>query len=481
MVAGSTGTDAVLRPDLCVIGAGAGGLSVAASAALLGVPVVLIERAAMGGECLNAGCVPSKALIAAADAAAAVHRGAAFGVHAAPPHVERAGVNAHIRSVVEAIAPVDSAARYRALGVTVLEGEARFVDPRTVQVGETRIIARRFVIAAGQGLSVPESPGLAEGPYLTSRTIFDLPVVPPRLVILGGGPVGVEMAQAHRRLGAEVTVIEAGTILAREDGEAVACLRRSLLAEGVTLLEKARVTRVSWGAAGAALDLDGEGVPSLVQASHILVATGRKPEFAGLDLAAAGVAQDARGITVDAGLRTTNRRIYAVGDCTGASASTHGAGYHAGLVIRSALFRQRVRVVPALVPRVIYADPEIAAIGLSEGEARAAHKGVQTLRWPFSENDRARAGGRTEGFVKVMVDSRRRILGVVIAGAHAGELIAPWVLAIRQGLNIDAMIDLVLPYPTLSEASRRAALQSLVPRLRSPWVGRLVRWLRLLG
>jgi len=471
----------ILAPDLCVIGAGAGGLSVAASAALMGVPVVLIERGAMGGDCLNHGCVPSKALIAAAETAERARHAGRFGVHLSPPSIDRAGVNAHIRAVIDAIKPVDSQERYRALGATVITGEARFIDARTVQVGDTTVKARRFVIATGSRPVVPPIPGLADAGCLTNETVFDLDVIPPRLVILGGGPIGIELAQAHRRLGAEVTVIEAASILAREDAEAVLAVRTALMRDGVQVIEGATVTRVSGAPGALALDLSGEGVPSIVQASHILVAAGRRPDFTGLGLEAAGIVHDARGITVDAAMRTSNARVFAIGDCAGGPQFTHSAGHQAGLVIRKALFRLPVRFEARAIPRVTFTDPEIAVAGWTEREARDAGLAVTLYRWPFAENDRARATGHTEGFVKALVDRKSRIVGVTIVGAHAGELLAPWLLAMRQRLKISAMVDLVLPYPTLSEASRRAALQSLTPHLRSPWLRRILVLLRTLG
>ncbi|MCA0422460.1 MAG: FAD-dependent oxidoreductase [Proteobacteria bacterium] len=471
-----------LSTDLCVIGAGAAGLSVAASAALLGVPVVLIERGAMGGECLNAGCVPSKALIAAAGMAKADQRAEAFGVHFSAPLIDRARIGRHIRAVIASIAPVDSAERYRAMGAEVITGEARFVDARTVAVGETLVTARRFVIATGAGPMLPAIPGLDQTPFLTNETIFNLDSVPSRLAIIGGGPVGVELAQAHRRLGADVTLIEAGRLLPREDTDAVHHLRLALEREGVRLIEGARVSAVRPVSSGVALDLVGEGAPPLLQASHLLIATGRTPRLDALDLGKTGVSATADGITVDKHLKTANRRIYAIGDCVaGAPRFTHVANYQAGLVIRNALFRLPIRVDYVSIPRVVYTDPEIATVGLGEEEARSARRGVRALRWPFSENDRARAMHHPEGFVKILIDGRGRILGATIVGHGAGEMIAPFALALRQKLKIGAIYDLILPYPTLSEAARRAALSALAPQLRSPWPGRIIRFLRMFG
>lgn len=471
----------VVTTDLCVIGAGAAGLSVAATAGLLGVPVVLIERGLMGGDCLNAGCVPSKALIAAARTAHDIRQAGRFGLKVAPPLVERARLLAHVQGVIDDIAPTDSVARYRALGVTVIEATARFLDPRTVEADGRIIRARRFVIATGAGPALAPIPGLATVPYLTNETIFTLQEAPRRLVIIGGGPIGLELAQAHRRLGSEVTVIEAGQVLGREDRELANVVRHALVREGVRLIEGAKVTRVQEVTSGVALDLEGQGAPEMLNASHLLVATGRAPRLGGLGLEAAGIAFDAKGITVDAGLRTTNRKVYAIGDCNGGPQFTHVAGYQAGLVIRSAIFRAPVKVDYRAIPRVTYTDPELATVGLSEEQARAEQKGVQVYRWPFSEIDRARAERDTAGLIKVVVSRKGRVLGAALAGPRAGELIAPWVLALRKNLTIADMADAVMPYPTLSEIAKRAAVQSYAAQLRNPWLGRIIRLLRLLG
>ncbi len=476
----------LLKPDLCVIGAGSGGLSVAATAAAFGVPVVLVEKAAMGGDCLNVGCVPSKALIASAARAAAMRELENFGLSAVEPQVQQAGVHAHIRRTIAAIAPNDSAERFAALGVQVIRAEARFIDRRTLEAGGQLIQARRFVVATGSAPRVPAIPGLAEVPYLTNETVFDLTRKPEHLIVVGGGPVGVELAQAHRRLGSRVTLIESSTILAREDDEGVGFVRRALLAEGVTLLEGATALKVmKSGKAGVELVvLAADGERSVI-GSHLLIAAGRRPVLDQLGLDAARIASDAQGIVVDRGLRSSNRRVYAIGDCAGGAAGdarfTHVANYHAGLVIRSALFRLRARVEPRILPRVTYCAPEMACVGLGEIEARAAHRTVQTLRWPFAENDRAKATGESGGMIKVTADAKGRILGAMIVGAHAGELITPWTLAISQGLKLADIAGTVMPYPTLSEVSRRVTITSFAPLTIRPAVRRVIRLLRIFG
>jgi pyruvate/2-oxoglutarate dehydrogenase complex dihydrolipoamide dehydrogenase (E3) component len=471
-----------LKPDLCVIGAGSGGLSVAAAAALFGVPVVLIERHKMGGDCLNVGCVPSKALIAAAQRAEDIRRVGPFGLVAGVPQVHFNRVQAHVRRVIDAIAPNDSVERFTALGVRVIAGEASFLDRRTVRVGEIEVRPRRFVIATGSRPALPPLPGLEAIPHLTNETIFDLTTRPTHLIVLGGGPIGVELGQAFRRLGSEVTLVEAGRILAREDAEAAGFAIRSLRADGVTLREGAKVV----GAEGAegAVRLLLEGGDS-ISGSHLLVAAGRSPNIEALNLAAASVASTARGITVDARLKTSNSRIYAIGDCaTGATEGlqfTHVANYHAGIVIRSALFRLPAKISNRAIPRVTYCDPEIASVGLTETAALVAGQSVQLLRWPFAENDRAQAEGAVEGLVKLVTDRKGRILGATLAGKNAGELLMPWVIAVQKKWTVQDMAGFVFPYPTLSEVSKRAALTHFAPLAGKPWIRRILGFLRRLG
>ncbi len=475
----------VLKPDLCVIGAGSGGLSVAAIAASFGVPVVLIERDRMGGDCLNVGCVPSKALIAAGERAQGIRGAGRFGVDGGEPQADMARVRDHVRGVIAAIAPNDSAERYAAMGVKVIRAEARFTDEKTVLAGDATIQARRFVLATGSRPAAPPIPGLDGVPFFTNETIFDLAERPERLIVIGGGPIGVELAQAHRRLGAEVWVIEgAPRILPRDDPEMAAVVERALLREGVGLRTGATVERVAGEGNRIVVTLKGE--PSVtVTGTHILVAAGRTPTIDGLGLEAAGIAVDKSGIIVDRGLRTTNARVYAVGDCAGGEAGpykfTHVANYHAGLVIRSALFRLPVKVDPAGIPRVTYTDPELAAVGLTEEEARAKHKAIRILRWPMAENDRAQAERATEGHVKAVVMPNGKVLGCAVAARHAGDLIVPWALALAKGLKVQDIAGIAFPYPTLSEATKRAAVEFLRPSAQNQWVRRLIGLARRFG
>ncbi|MFC2968993.1 dihydrolipoyl dehydrogenase family protein [Acidimangrovimonas pyrenivorans] len=460
------------RADICVIGAGSGGLSVAAGAAQMGARVVLIEAGEMGGDCLNTGCVPSKALIAAAGRAQATREGG-LGVAGTEPQVDFAAVMAHVKTTIAAIAPHDSQQRFEGLGVTVLRDFARFTGPDTVEAGGTRVTARRFVLATGSRPLVPPIPGLDGVPYLTNETVFELSELPAHLLVLGGGPIGIELAQAFRRLGAGVTVVEAARALGREDPELAAAVLENLRQEGVEIVEGARATEVR-GQAGA-LELVTESGRA-ISGSHLLVAVGRQPAIAGLGLEAAGIATETGAVKTGRDLRTTNRRVYAIGDVAGRGAFTHLAGYHAGLILRPMLFALPARLRDDHVPRVTYADPELAQVGLTEAEARARYgDGIEVLRAPFAANDRALAEGRTEGLAKVIV-RRGRPVGAGIAGAGAGELIGLWALALSRRDKLSAIAGMILPYPTQSEVSKRAAGAYFSPRLfDSALVKRVVR------
>ncbi|CCQ72115.1 NAD(P)/FAD-dependent oxidoreductase [Magnetospira sp. QH-2] len=462
--------------DLCVIGAGAGGLSVAAGASQMGASTLLIEKGVMGGDCLNYGCVPSKALLAAGHAADAMRRGERFGITAQEPAIDPKGVYGHVQGVIAGIAPHDSQERFEGLGVTVLRGAARFVDGATVAVGDDRIRARRFVIATGSSALVPPIPGLDGVDYLTNETLFDLPAIPEHLLIIGGGPIGVEMAQAHRHLGARVTLLEAATLMPRDDQELVDVVRKRLRADGITLHEGAKVTAVG---AGPSVTVEGVGE---IAGSHVLVAAGRRPNIEGLDLDKAGIAADRAGITVDGRLRTTNKKVFAIGDVAGGMQFTHVAGYHAGIIIKNALFRMPAKADMRAVPWVTYSSPELAGVGLSEEQAMAKHsKNLRVLRWSMGENDRARAEAETEGMIKVLVTKKGQILGATIVGARAGELIQVWALALSQKLKIGAVAQMIAPYPTLGELNKRAAGTFYTPTLFSKRTRGIVRFLSRFG
>jgi len=468
-----------LTPDICVIGAGSAGLSVAAAAAAFGVPTVLIEKHKMGGDCLNTGCVPSKALLAAAKRAASMRNSDAFGVTAQFASVDFTKVHAHVHRVIAAIAPADSAERFAGLGVRVIKGHATFKDRRTVVVGETQIRARRFVIATGSAPAAPPIPGLDQGPYFTNETIFSLTELPKHLIVIGAGPIGLELAQAFRRFGSDVTVLEAAQPLAKDDPECAAIVVTALEREGVVIRGGVNVTQVACAVGNVKVTLEGG---EAIDGTHLLVAAGRKATTDGLGLEAAGIRHDRAGIVVNNKLKTSNARVYAIGDAAaGQLQFTHAANYHAGLVIRNALFRLPVRANNDVIPWVTYTEPELAQIGLSEAEARKRGYKVRLLRWPYHDNDRAQAERETHGHIKVVTTTNGKILGVTIVGAQAGELITTWSLAIAQRLNIRALTSVVVPYPTLSELGKRAAIDYFTPSLTSPWVRRIIAWLRLFG
>jgi len=472
----------LLKPDICVIGAGSAGLSVAAGAAQLGAATVLIEAGAMGGDCLNYGCVPSKALLAAAKAAMQHRHAAGFGVEYAPPRIDLARVRAHIKETIAAIAPHDSVERFEGLGVTVLRSWARFVDDRTVEAGDARIRARRFVLATGSSAFVPPIAGIDQVPHLTNEMVFEHVAEIRDLIVLGGGPIGVELAQGFARLGAKVQLVEMARLLPRDDAQAVELVRASLQRDGIALHEGAAATEAQRAGDRIRLAIRGaKGEVRWLEGGHLLVAVGRKPRVENLGLEQGGIAATSKGIQVDGGLRTTNRRVYAIGDCNGGPAFTHVAGHQAGLVIRSALFRLPVSFDARALPWVTYSDPELAQIGVTEEAARRDHGDVVVTHQPVAGNDRAHTDRHEAGFLKIVSNRRGRVLGVTIVGVQAGELLAPWCLAMARGLKLSAVAGPMLPYPTLSEMGKRAAGQFYAGRLFSPATRKLVRVLRWFG
>ncbi len=467
----------LLNVDVCVIGAGSGGLSVAAGAARLGARVALVEKGEMGGDCLNTGCVPSKALLAAAEKAQAVRDARCFGIQAAEPVVDWAVVHRHVHQVIEKIAPNDSQERFEGLGVRVVRAAGAFEDARTLRAGEARIRARFFVLATGSSPFVPPIPGLDAVDYLTNENVFDNKEAVDHLIVIGGGPIGMELAQAHRRLGARVTVMETARLLAKDDPELAGIVIERLRAEGVEFLEGGRNLRVEPREGGVAVYCTMDGTETCVTGSHLLVATGRRPNVDGLNLEAAGVRYSPRGVEVDARLRTSNRRVFAVGDVAGPYQFTHMAAYQAGIVIRNMLFRLPARVDYSAVPWVTYTDPELAHVGLTEAAAREQGRKIRVLRWRFADNDRAQAERRTEGMLKVVTATNGRVLGATMAGLHAGELIQPWVLAVSSRMKIGALAGMIAPYPTLAEVNKRIAGSFYEDALFSDRVRRLVRLL----
>ena len=470
-----------LKPDICVIGAGSGGLSVAAAAAQFGVDVVLIEKGEMGGDCLNTGCVPSKAMIASAKRAQNMRDAGKFGIAPARPRIDPAGVHDHVHGVIAAIAPLDSVERFTGLGVHVIEAEGRFSDRRTVVAGDYEISARRFVVATGSSPGIPPIPGLDKVPFFTNETIFDNNRALEHLMIVGGGPIGMELAQAHRRLGSKVTVLEAFTPLGKDDPELTAIVLGQLKSEGIDIRAGIRIERLEKSRGGVRAIITEDGMERQIEASHLLVAAGRSPNVDGLGLEDAGIEFDRKGIKVTRGLKTTNKHVYAIGDVAGSLQFTHMANYHAGIVIRNALFRMPVKASSSNIPWVTYTEPELAHVGLSEAGARERHGDIRIMRWPYAENDRAQAEHATQGLIKVVTTKRGRILGATIVGEHAGELIQLWVMAMSKKMKIGAITSIVFAYPALSEISKRAAYQYYAPSLTNPMIRRIIGWLRIFG
>ncbi len=460
-----------IKTDVLIIGAGSGGLSVAAGAVQMGADVVLLEGHKMGGDCLNFGCVPSKALIAAGKQAHAMQTGEKYGVTPVMPEVSYAAAKDHVHKVIETIAPVDSQERFEGLGVKVIREFGRFISPTEVQAGDTVITARRIVIATGSGPLVPPIPGIENVTYYTNENIFDLREKPEHLIVVGGGPIGMEMAQAHIRLGSKVTVIEGLKAMGKDDPEAAAIVLEKLRAEGVEIVEEAQAEEIT--------EENGQITVKTPKGSftgsHLLMAVGRKVNIDKLDLDKGNVKHD-RAVKVDAGLRSvSNKKVYAIGDAAGGLQFTHVAGYHAGVIIRSMLFGLPSKAKTEHIPWVTYTDPELAQVGLTEAEAKKKY-GAQLFvaRFETHENDRAIAEGKTTGFIKVMVVKGKPVSATIV-GDKAGELIGMWAMAIANGLKMSAVANTVLPYPTVAEINKRAAGAYFSPKLfDNPTVKRVV-------
>ncbi len=473
----------IITPDICVIGAGSAGLSTAAGASQMGAETVLIEKGEMGGDCLNTGCVPSKSIIAAAHFAKAHSRGKSFGVDGDQPTIDFRAVHDHVHGVIASIAPHDSVERFEGMGVRVIKEKAAFAGPREVHAGDKIIRARRFVVATGSRAMVPPIPGLNDVAFMTNETVFDLTERPDHLIVIGGGPIGMELAQAHRRLGARVTVLEIFRSLSKDDPELTAVVLDQVRRDGVEVLDGIKVKGIAPGKGqqAIAVTIEADGAVRVIEGSHLLVAAGRAPNVSDLNLESAGIEYSKQGIKVDARLRTSNKRVFAMGDVIGGYQFTHVAGYHAGIVIRNALFRLPAKVDYRALPWVTFTDPELAHVGLAEEQAREAHGAIRVLRWPFGENDRAQAERATDGLIKVVTTKKGRILGASIVGPHAGELLLPWIIAIQQKQKIGTMASIIAPYPTLSEVSKRLAGSYYTEALFSDRTRRIVKFLSKFG
>lgn len=470
---------AALTPDICVIGAGGNGIALAISAAALGVPVVLIERDVIGGE---SGSLTIRALIEAGTRAQVLRDAARFGLAAVEPQANPARVHDHVQRALATERANHTAERLVTLGITVIRGEARFTSRSTVTVDGQPIKARRFVIATGARVASPAIAGFDTVPVLREDDLAGLTRLPERPIVLGGA--GAALAQALRRLDRAAALVTPDGLLAGHDAEAATILRRRLLREGLTLHEESEPLRAERTRSGLRLVLTSPSGETTIEGSHLILCGPRRPAIEELDLDLGGIRHDASGIVVDRSLRTSNRRVHALGACAGGAAivPTDRAGDdHVGLVLRSILFRQPVKIDTGSEPRVIWSQPQVASLGLSEAQARKTAGAIRVLRWPFSENAAAQAAGATEGFVKAIVDRKGRILGVTIVGEAAGELIAPWCVAMRTGLGVGDLAGMPLPAGARSDASRRAALSFHAALTTRPALRRLIGFLRRFG
>ncbi|RVW02192.1 oxidoreductase [Rhodococcus xishaensis] len=450
--------------DLVVIGGGSAGIVAAKTAAGFGTKVVLVERDRTGGDCLWTGCVPSKALLAAASVAAAMRRGQAFGIDASNVTVDFSRVMSHVQGAIETIAPVDSPDTLRTANVDVVSGTARFTGPRSLALGTHTITFGQAVIATGAAPAVPKLPGLDQVDYLTSETVWGLTELPPRLTVLGGGSVGCELAQAFARLGSAVTIVEAAeSLLPSEDRDAAALVTQSLIDDGVDVLTRTTAESVT----GQALVLaDGRRL----EFDSLLIAVGRKPRTTSIGLEVAGVTVDPRGfVTVDDHLRTTNPRIWAAGDLTGHPQFTHTAGMHGSIAATNAILGLRRTVDRTGTPRVTFTDPEIAVAGIDTEAARRI-PGLRVHTLGHEHVDRAVAERETTGFTRLVVDGKHRIVGATVVGPRAGETIGEMVLAVKQGLRTRDLAGTTHPYPTYNDAPWNASIADVRSQLARPIV-----------
>ena len=465
-----------IKIDLCIIGGGSGGLSVAAGAVQMGATVVLLEGHKMGGDCLNYGCIPSKALIASAKQAHAMSQGAKYGVADAVAYTDYAAAKDHVHDVIATIVPLDSVERFEGLGVVVIEEFGHFISETEVQAGDTIIEARRFVIATGSGPFVPPIAGLESVKYYTNENIFDLRAKPDHLIVIGGGPIGMEMAQAHVRLGSRVTVIEGAKAFGKDDPEMAAIVIENLKAEGIDIVEYAQADRIS----GHGDQITVHTPKGDFTGSHLLMAVGRKVNIEKLNLKTGGIEFTRNGLKVGDNLRSiSNRKVYAAGDVAGGLQFTHVAGYHAGVLIRSLLLGLPSKQKTSHIPWATYTDPELAQVGMTEAQALDKHGSkLEVIRFDMHHNDRLIAERKNKGLIKIMVVKGRPV-GASIVGPMAGELIGMWAMAIANNLKMSAVANTVLPYPTISEVNKRVAGAYFSPRLfESDTVKRVVRFVQ---
>ncbi|MEQ8404104.1 MAG: FAD-dependent oxidoreductase [Oceanicaulis sp.] len=463
-----------IKADLAVIGAGAAGLVSSGGAAMLGRKAVLFERGEMGGDCLNYGCVPSKAILTAAHTAHAVRTAGKYGIKTGDVSIDFAKVRENIAKAIETIHPNDSQERFEGMGVRVVREHARFLDEKTLASDSVEVQAKRFVLASGTRARVPGISGIEGTPYLTNETIWSVETLPEHLIILGGGPIGTELGQAFARLGSKVTLLEAGRLLSRAEPDHAEIVAQSLASDGVEIKVGVRATAVRRSAEGGV-----EVATSLretIRGSHLLVAIGREPVFEGLDLDKAGIETDQSGVVCDDKLRTTNKRVFAAGDIAGKGALTHLAGWHGSVIVRNLYFGLPTKQSSQPIPQAVYTDPPIAGIGLTESQAREKHGDkVTVVSWPFADNDRAIAELDTVGDARLVVGKGGKILGAHAAGARADDLIQIAQAVMATGGSVKDLTSPVAPYPTRGEVFKRAAGKYYEPTVFGPlaktWAG----------
>lgn len=467
-----------IQCDIAIIGAGAGGLSLAAGTSQLGLKVVLIEHGLMGGDCLNYGCIPSKSLLAVAKDHWKAQHNILYKATSHAKKIDFSKVMHYVQEVIATIAVNDSIARFEALGVQIIKDSAEFIDKTTLKAGTNIIKARYFVIATGSSAAIPPISGLSEINYYTNETIFSLNQLPQHLLIIGGGPIGCELAQAFAMLGSKVTLLEGLSILSQDDPEAVDIVRQSLINTDVSLLEHIKITQIKYSKNGNII-IEGEqnDLKRSFEGTHLLIATGRKPNIAGLNCELAGIQLHSKGILVNKRLRTSNKAIYAIGDVTGTLQFTHIANAHAGVVLKNIAFKLPAKFQDPAIPYVTYTEPELAQVGKSESFCKTMGIEHSVIKLNYDSNDRAQTDQQIQGFIKVITTSKGTILGATIVGHQAGELLLPWTIAIREGKTLRSFTDAIVAYPTLSELSKRIAGQFYSPKLFSSKVKKLIKFL----
>ena len=467
----------LIKADVCVIGGGAGGLSFAAAAVQMGASVIVIEKGKMGGDCLHHGCVPSKAILASGRIAKYIRESKAYGIIDNKVSADYKRVRKHIRESIADIEPHDSAARFESLGVHVIHGFASFKNKKEVQVGDSIIRAKRFIVATGSSAKAPAIPGLDQTQYYTNESIFDLDKQPKHLIVIGGGPIGCELSQAHCLLGTKVSLIQRGKILSKDDPELTEVVRDQMIQDGLNLYEDTQIVKVSETRIGPQVIFEQAGQTKKLQGTHLLIAAGRQPNLSGLNLEAAGIKYTNRGIQVNKCLRSSNRKVYAIGDVAGSYQFTHIANYHAGIAIKNILFHWPAKVHYHAVPWVTYVEPELAHVGMGEEEAKEKYKKIRVLKLPFSDNDRAITERRTDGFIKVIANRKGIILGAEMVGHDADELISLWAYAISNKLHIKSLTNFIVPYPTRTELSKAIAQLYYKPLIYSAFIKKVVKFL----